>query len=108
MPAPGGLVALRDAAGAFVAKGWYSPKARLAIRVITRDEREDVDRAFFVRRFARAKALRERALPGAAAFRAVHAEADDLPGIVVDSYAGHLVLQLRYAGADTWRATIVE
>jgi 23S rRNA (cytosine1962-C5)-methyltransferase len=108
MPPPGGIIALRDSAGGFVAKAWFSPKARLAVRVLTRDEREDVDRAFFVKRFARAKALRDRALPGAEGYRAVHAEADDLPGIVVDSYAGHLVLQLRYAGADTWRTTIAD
>ena len=108
MPPPGGIVALKDAGGAFVAKAWFSPKARLAVRVLTRDEREDIDRGFFVRRFTLAKALRERTLPGVEAFRAVHAEADDLPGILVDSYAGHLVLQLRYAGSDTWRTTIAD
>ena len=108
MPPPGGLVALRDAGGAFVAKAWYSPGARLAIRVLTRDEREDVDKGFFLRRFTNAKALRDRTLPGAEGFRAIHGEADDLPGILVDSYAGHLVMQLRYAGADTLRSTIVD
>lgn len=108
MPPPGGLVALRDAGGAFIAKAWYSPGARLAVRVLTLDEREDVDKAFYVRRFTKAKALRDRTLPGAEGFRAVHAEADDVPGILVDSYAGCLVMQLRYAGADTLRSTIVE
>ena len=108
MPAPGGLVALRDGGGAFVAKGWYSPKARLAVRVVTREEGEDLDTAFFVRRFERAKALRDRTLPGVEAYRAVHAEADELPGIIVDRYGEHLVLQLRYAGADVWRSTIAD
>lgn len=108
MPPPGGIVAVRDTKGAFLAKGWLSPKARLAVRVLTREEGEDLDRAFFVRRFLRAKALRDRELPGAEGFRAVHAEADELPGIVVDSYAGHLVLQLRYAGSDALRSTIAD
>ena len=108
MPPPGGIVELKDSAGAFVAKGWFSPKARLAVRVLTREAGEDLDRAFFVRRLRRAKELRDRTLPGVEAYRAVHAEADDLPGIIVDSYAGHLVLQLRYAGADALRSTIAD
>lgn len=108
IPAPGGLVAVLDAGGAFVAKGWLSPQARLAVRVVTRDEREDLDRGFFVRRFLRAKDLRERTMPGAEAFRALHGEADDVPGILADCYAGRMVLQLRYAGADSWRPLIAD
>lgn len=120
MAETGGIVALRDAAGSLLAKGWYSPKARLAVRVLTRDVQEDLDTGFFVRRIARARALRERALPAVMAswsgggadattgVRAVHAEADDLPGIVVDGYAGHLVVQFRYAGADSFKRQVVE
>ena len=104
----GGIVAVRDAGGAVVAKGWYSPKARLAVRVLTRDEKEDLDVGFFERRIAAAKRIRDPALPGEEGVRAIHAEADDLPGIVCDVYAGHAVLQLRYAGADSFRAQVVE
>lgn len=108
MPPMGGIVALRDAGGVAVAKAWYSPKARLAARVLTRDIAEDLSLDFFVRRIEKARALRDRMLPGVEGVRAVHAEADDLPGIIVDSYAGHLVAQFRYAGADAFKSMVVD
>ncbi|HVO29317.1 MAG TPA: class I SAM-dependent rRNA methyltransferase, partial [bacterium] len=72
-----------------------------------RDLAEDLDLGYFRRRFERAKALRERTVPGEVGFRVAHAEADELPGIVVDSFDGHLVVQLRYAGAEQFRSLIV-
>ncbi len=108
MPMSGGIVAIRDAAGTAVAKGWYSPKARLAVRVLTLSMDEDLDLKFFVRRLEKARAIRDRACAGEEGLRVLHAEADGVPGVIVDSYAGHLVMQLRYAGADQFRSTIIE
>lgn len=51
-------------------------------------------------------------IPGAAtlrqtsALRLVHAESDALPGVILDRYAGTLVLQLLTAGAAYWREVI--
>ncbi len=104
----GGIVVARDAGGGSVAKGWFTPGSRVAMRVLTRDLAEDVDLDFFVRRIDAAMRLRDRHLPGEEGVRLVHAEADDLPGIVVDAYAGHLVAQLRYAGADAFRPLITQ
>jgi 23S rRNA (cytosine1962-C5)-methyltransferase len=104
----GGIVQLDDTGGSAVAKGWYSPKARLAVRVLTRDVKEDLDAGFFLRRVEAARAIRDAALPGVEGVRAIHSEADELPGMVVDLYAGHAVLQLRYAGAEAFRTPLLE
>src|SRR5579885_3604467 len=68
MPASGGIVAIKDAGGASIAKAWFSPKARLALRVLTLDMAEDVDLDFFRRRFAAAKAIRDREVAGEEGF----------------------------------------
>ena len=57
MPPSGGIIAVCDAGGMKVAKGWYSPKARLAIRVLTLDLSEDLDLKFFRKRIEKARAL---------------------------------------------------
>jgi 23S rRNA (cytosine1962-C5)-methyltransferase len=69
-----------------------------------------VDAAFFRRRLARAVDSRRRLglLDPDAACRLVFGESDGLPGLIVDRYAGYLVCQFLSAGAEAWRATIVE
>ena len=52
--------------------------------------------------------MRERLLPGCDAVRLVHAEADGLPGVVIDRYGDVAVLQLSSAGAMRWRDALVD
>jgi 23S rRNA (cytosine1962-C5)-methyltransferase len=49
---------------------------------------------------------RERELSNGA--RLIHAESDNLPGLIVDQYGDVLVLQLGSAGAEHWRETIAD
>ncbi len=46
--------------------------------------------------------------PNKSGYRIVHAEADSLPGIIIDRYADTLVIQLSTAGADGLRQTILD
>jgi 23S rRNA (cytosine1962-C5)-methyltransferase len=68
-----------------------------------------VDGAFFRARIARALALREALLDLSEtdAFRLVHGEADGLPGVIVDLYAGFAVLKLYSAGLTPHREAIL-
>lgn len=66
-----------------------------------------IDHAFFQARVARAAAARERRGPRAAE-RLINAEADGLPGVIVDRYADIAVLQLSSAGAQHWRDAIAD
>ncbi len=96
--------------GEFLARGAYSPASQIRARVWTFDAGESIDAAFFRRRLARAVESRRRLdlLGTQAACRLVFAESDGLPGLVVDRYGDYLVCQLMSAGAEAWRATIVE
>ncbi len=100
--APGGLVDLLDATGQFVARGYFNPQTDIAVRVLTRNPAEAIDQAFFQRQIQQALDLRRLALDLSQTdvFRLVNAEGDFLPGLIVDNYAGVLVVQSHTAGID--------
>jgi 23S rRNA (cytosine1962-C5)-methyltransferase len=106
---PGSVVDLTEA-GKFVARGYYDPLSPIAVRVLTRDPRETIDGAFYRRRVAAAWELRANLLDrtGTDAFRLVHGEADVLPGVVADLYAGTVVLKLYSAGLTPVRGLLVD
>lgn len=81
-------VELRDFAGGFIARGYGHPHSLISFRALSLDEREqDVGTApFFARRLARAAALRLGLGLGGRSHRLCFAEADGLPGLVIDRY----------------------
>ena len=109
-PAAGATVALLAAGGQFLARAAYSPSSQIRARVWTFDQSEPVDAAFFRRRIGNAIAARAawHMPPGTNALRLIHAESDDLPGLIVDRYADMLVIQFLSAGIEFWRETIAD
>ena len=104
----GETVRVDDAAGGFLAWGAYSPDSNIRVRAWSFDEAERIDRAFFERRIARAVALRARLPVASTGVRLVHAEADGLPGLVVDRYSNLLCAQFGAAGAERWKQDIAD
>jgi len=92
----------------FVARGYYDPTSAITVRVLTREEGEEVDAAFWRRRVARALALRKELVRGTTAYRLLHGESDGLPGVVADRYDRFAVIKLYSAGLTPWRDDIVE
>ena len=109
-PEPGETVAVVDAQGKFLAWAAYSPHSQLTGRVWSFDPQEKIDVSFFRRRIREAAALREELgyLSPDGGCRLIYSEADRLPGVIVDLYAGYGVLQLLSAGAEFFRKEIVE
>lgn len=107
-PLPGDTVAVRTAAGAFLAWAAFSPQSQIRARVWSWDERERIDADFFRGRVRAAVAARGGLAAPGNAVRLVHGEADGLPGVVCDRYAGVVVLQLSAAGAERWREAIAD
>ncbi|MDR0965618.1 MAG: class I SAM-dependent rRNA methyltransferase [Myxococcales bacterium] len=110
-PLPAGaIVDVVDGRDHFVARGYWDPKAAIAIRVLTLDPNERVDASFLRRRVEDCLALRQAlvARDDTNAFRLIHGEGDGLPGVIVDLYAGFAVLKLYSAGLLPHRARLVE
>ncbi|MCS7192897.1 MAG: class I SAM-dependent rRNA methyltransferase [Armatimonadetes bacterium] len=103
----GDLAVLRDDRGKFLAWGTYSAKSHVAFRVLTLQD-EPIDRKFFARRFQTAFEQRQNLRAITNAFRLVHAEADFLPGLIVDHYSDILVLQVRTKGMERLKSLWLE
>src|SRR5208282_5361413 len=93
----GTLVTVRRADESALGVAMFNPHSLVAARLLDRDAARPIGRRFLARRLERALRLRER-LFEAPYYRLVHAEADGLPGLVVDRFAGVLVLQSNAAG----------
>ena len=108
-PAPGEAVTLVSAAGAFLARGFWSPASQLRVRAVSFDEAESVDAFWLEGRLAAAWALRAPLWDARrrTALRVVHGEGDGLPGLVVDRYADVLCVQILSAGFERMRSELV-
>jgi 23S rRNA (cytosine1962-C5)-methyltransferase len=108
-PPAGAVVRVLDARGAFIAWGHYSPGSRIRVRLLDRSEAAVIDEAWWAARLAAAIGRRrEHILDPHGACRLVFSEADLLPGLVVDRYADHCVLQVHTPGAERMRAATLE
>ncbi len=104
----GETVRVEDSAGRFLAWAAYSPLSSIRVRAWSFGESERIDAAFFARRIAAAVAMRARLAVASDGVRLVHAEADGLPGLVVDRYGDTLVAQFLSAGAERWKPVIAD
>jgi 23S rRNA (cytosine1962-C5)-methyltransferase len=110
-PAPavpdGEVVELSDPHGRFLGYAFYNSHSHIAARVVSTARDAPVDAALIRRRISAAIARRE-SITGTNARRLVFSESDALPGLIVDQYAEHLVLQVRTAGMERWRNAVLD
>jgi 23S rRNA (cytosine1962-C5)-methyltransferase len=88
----GAAVDVTESSGRLLGRGFYSPRATLVCRLLTRGD-EPVDAALVFRRLEAALAYRRAAGLESAAYRLCWSEADGLPGLVVDRYGPVSVVQ---------------
>jgi len=109
-PVEGDVVDVYDNRDNFLATGHYQPGS-IAVRILS-FEKVDPDIDFFRKRINTALEYR-RSLglidnPGLNIFRLVHAEGDDLPGLIIDYYNGVAVMQTHSVGMYRMRKEISE
>ncbi|SFI31293.1 SAM-dependent methyltransferase [Albimonas pacifica] len=96
---PGSVAELQDAERRPLGLVAVNLESGIAGRLLDRDPQAEIDGAWLRGRIARALALRER-LFEAPFYRLVHAEADGLPGLIVDRFGDACVMQPNAAWAD--------
>lgn len=111
---PGATAIVQSSSTRFLARAAYNAKSQIRARVWTFDEGEPVDHALIKRRVAAAlansAAAASKARPGQVV-RRINAEADGLPGLLVDAYGGkdgYLICEFQAAGVDAWKVPIVQ
>ncbi len=107
--APGSCVRVVDNSDRPLGIGTYNPLTNIRVRLLTRDVNEAIDAPFFETRFAQLDTWKRGHLPEKTnGYRLVHAEADGLPGLIIDRYANVFVFQLHTAGMELLRDLIIE
>jgi 23S rRNA (cytosine1962-C5)-methyltransferase len=96
---PGTLVTLRAADGTALGVAMFNPLPLVSARILDRDPARVVDAEFFAARLTSALRLRAR-LYDEPFYRLIHAEADGMPGVVVDRFGDVLVIEINTAGID--------
>ena len=111
----GDEVTVLDPRGTVLGRGLYTPTSAIPVRMYTRDDTTPIDGALFRRRIERALVhRRELGLPSRApghetdAYRLVHAEGDDLPGLVVDVFGDVVAVQLNTVGVKRREGVIFD
>ncbi len=104
--APGDAVLVIDPNGKTLGTAHYSNSSQISLRLLS-DRAETIDRAFYLRRLTAAEAYRKRVVTNASAYRLVHGEADQLPGLVIDRYGDYISMQTLDQGMDRAKPEIV-
>ncbi|MCP3972463.1 MAG: class I SAM-dependent rRNA methyltransferase [Rhodobacteraceae bacterium] len=98
--APGTLAVLEDAARQPLGVVAVNPNSKIIARMLDRDAGARIDSDWLAARLHSALAHRQR-LYDAPFYRLVHAEADGLPGVVIDRFGQAAVIQPNAAWAET-------
>lgn len=104
---PGIVVTVLRSDGKQLGTALFNPKPLISARLLSRDPQAKIDTAFLRQRLQRALDLRQR-LIGVPHYRLAHAEADGLPGAVIDRYGDTLVIQAAGAGMERLAEPLAE
>ena len=106
-PQPGEVISLKDYKDRPLGSAIYNPASQIVARRFSR-RRQELDREFFLRRIGLALALRDRLPINPRLARLVWSESDGLPGVIVDRYGPHLVVQTLTLAMDKRKELIAE
>ena len=100
-----GIVSVRDNRGKFLGQALCSPRSEIRLRLLERSD-APISPPWWQAQFERCRERRQTI--DANAWRAVHAEGDGLPALIVDRYDRWLVVQLLSAALETQRGPIID
>lgn len=102
----GDIVLVRDFDGYPMGKGFINTNSKITVRMLTRDENQEIDEGFFKKRVQNAWEYRKKVVD-VSCCRLIFGEADFLPGFVVDKFSDVLVVQSLALGIDRWKEVLI-
>ena len=103
----GDIVLVHDFDGYPMGRGFINTNSKIMVRMLTRDERQEIDQEFMEARVRDAWEYRKKVVDTGSC-RLIFGEADFLPGLVVDKFSDVLVVQSLALGIDRWKENIVD
>ncbi len=105
----GDIVRIESEDGKFIASGFYSDCSHIAVRILSRNEHDVFDRAFFEKRIQAAFDFRKATnYDNLRSCRMIYSEADLLPGFIADLYQDILVMQVSCSGMEQRKQMIYD
>ena len=104
--AQGSIAKVVASDGRFIGYGYINHASKIIVRLLSWND-DEINEEFFRNRILRAKELRER-LGYENNYRAVFAESDLMPGLIVDKYGDVLSVQFLTLGMDVRKEMIVK
>lgn len=95
----GSLVQFLAHDGSVIGLGSFNPHSLIAGRIFSRKPLDVIDADWFIAKLDKARGRREALLPDPY-YRLVHAEADGLPGLIIDRFGSHFSVQLNTAAME--------
>ncbi|HEU0275113.1 MAG TPA: class I SAM-dependent rRNA methyltransferase [Candidatus Udaeobacter sp.] len=106
-PTDGNVISLKDGKDRLIGSAIYNSKSQIVARRFSR-RKQDLDLDFFKRRIAQAAEYRERRGLDLRLCRLVWSESDGLPGLIIDRYGDHCVMQTLTLAMDIRRDSIAD
>lgn len=108
-PENGSSVQVFDSNKNFLGIGAFSPYSQIRVRMWS-FENEEINQSFFEKRIDLSIKRRSYLMKkfDDSAWRLIHAESDQIPGLIVDQYNDVLVIQILSSGSEYHRNTIVD
>ena len=103
----GDIVIVRDFDGYPLGRGFINTNSKIRIRMMTRNENQEIDREFLKMRVRDAWEYRKKTVD-ISSCRVIFGEADFLTGLVIDKFSDVLVVQSLALGIDKLKITIIE
>ena len=108
-PGNGDIVSVTDSKGEFLAYGFYNAQSRVAVRLLEWNEQKAIDDDWWRERIHKAIQSRQDLIANEKTntYRLIFSEADFLPGLIVDSYADYLSVQILTSGIELHKEVIL-
>ena len=106
-PADGDVISLKDGKDRLIGSAIYNSKSQIVARRFSR-RKQELDMDFFKRRIAQAAEYRLRRGVDPKLCRIVWSESDGLPGLIVDRYGDHFVMQTLTLALDMRKDLIAD
>lgn len=103
----GDLATVYDNKGRFIGKGFINHVSKILVRIFIRNKDEEPSKELFKERIKAAVEYREK-LGYKNCYRAVFAEADGLPAVIIDKYADVFSIQILSLGMNIHKQEIID
>ena len=106
-PEAGSIVEVFYHDGKFCGKGYINQQSQIAVRLLTRERKAEINEEYFQEKIKECWAYRQH-IGYVENCRLVFGEADGLPQLIIDKFNDYFVLQTLALGIDRWKPALVK